>query len=420
MNARPTVVLAALFLASGNAAAANTGELWEVSTTMNIPGMPAGMGAQKSQVCRDKNESPGAGRNDCKVSDVKRSGLSESMTLTCPDATMKVEMTYNAARTEYKGVMRMSSRDGDMTMNTSGRKLGACDPQVAQREREEKGAKMQAQGKAAQAEGARVMAQSRQQILDRLKQDCGEAVSAMDYQKLTGPLCYGKNASAQVHCRSDVNMDAKSREMVMPAEGKAFCEAKRTEFCRNLQTEPGFTKAGKAEGATAPEDSEGRRRALPAAERVAASSQFCGVKKEAVAAGLCSKAVEGESWSFLRSSCPAESKSAAAKLCPRALTKEVYSYLGAYCPAEAKPLYSKNCAGRDYTSQYEGDKKLLRMCSELGIAMAEATGGRPAERSGQARTTTDSQKKGAAPTTTDKVNDAAQQGLNKLKGLFGR
>jgi hypothetical protein len=398
----------AFALAAGNAVAADTGELWEVSTVMNVPGMPAGMGSQKAQICREKDAPAGPPRNDCKISNHKRSGLTESMTVSCPrQDTMQIEMTYNAARTEYKGTMKSA----DMVINTSGRKLGACDPQVAQRQRDEKTAKMQAQGKAAQAEGARVMAQSRQQQLDGLKRDCGEAVSAMDYRKLAMPLCYGKDASMQVHCRSDVNIDAKSREMVMPAEGKAFCEAKRTEFCRNLQTEAGFTKAAHTEGRTAREDDEGKRKALAAAERIPASSQFCGLKKEAVVGGLCSKAVEGESWGFLRSSCPAESKSAAGKLCPRALAKEAYGYLGAYCPAEAKPLYTKNCAGRDYTSLYEKDKKLRTLCSELGLAMNEATDGRP-------RTTADSQKKAAAaPTTTE---SAAQQGINKIKGLFGR
>src|ERR1041384_4413921 len=104
-------------LVASFALAAETGELWEVSTAMNIPGMPAGMGCRTSRVCRDKTESPAGGRTDCKVSDHKRSGLTETMTLTCPEATMTVEMTYNAARTEYKSTMRMKSKDGEMTMN---------------------------------------------------------------------------------------------------------------------------------------------------------------------------------------------------------------------------------------------------------------------------------------------------------------
>jgi hypothetical protein len=130
MKIKNAGVLTALLLATGSASAAETGELWEVSTVMNVPGMPAGMGSQKSQACREKGAPAGPPRGDCKVSNLKRSGLTESMTVSCPrQDTMQVEMTYNAARTEYKGTMK----GGDMVINTSGRKIGSCDPQVAKR-----------------------------------------------------------------------------------------------------------------------------------------------------------------------------------------------------------------------------------------------------------------------------------------------
>src|SRR5882672_2069885 len=179
------------------ALAADTGELWEVSTAMNIPGMPAGMGSRTSRVCRDKNESPATDRSDCKVSDLKRSGLTESMTMTCPDATMTVEMTYNAARTEYKSTMRMKSKDGEMTMNSNGRKVGACDPAVARAAQQQKVDDAKARGKAVQAQVAAQQAQSRQQRLEATKTGCTEAVTKMDYRPMAGVFCYGERAQGQ-------------------------------------------------------------------------------------------------------------------------------------------------------------------------------------------------------------------------------
>ncbi|MDH4192309.1 MAG: hypothetical protein OEW21_19145, partial [Betaproteobacteria bacterium] len=40
---------------AGTALAAGSDELWEVTTQMNIPGLPAGMGGSTQQVCRDKD-----------------------------------------------------------------------------------------------------------------------------------------------------------------------------------------------------------------------------------------------------------------------------------------------------------------------------------------------------------------------------
>jgi len=46
--------------------------------------------------------------------------------LTCPQGKTVIDRSFNAARTEYKGTLKMTTRDGDMTMNMSGR-IGTCD-----------------------------------------------------------------------------------------------------------------------------------------------------------------------------------------------------------------------------------------------------------------------------------------------------
>lgn len=366
------------------AQAANDGDLWEVTTQMNVPGMPAGMGTQKQQVCTEKGDAKkamqGKGSEKCRQTDFKQSGNKITITMECPDGTATIENTYNAAHTEYNGTVKMTSKRGDMTMTMAGKKLGACDAQAAKAEREDKNKKAMAGAAAAQAEGNRVMAQSRQQVLDQMKGRCTEAVKNMNYKVMAADVCYGKESAQLMQCRPETmqKMDDKSREMIVPAEGKAFCEAKRTEFCKNLQTPDGFFAAAKAENVR----KEGRL--VPAAQEVPESSAFCGLKNEAIVASI------------------------EPKLCTRAQEKEYWEYLGTYCQAQAKPLYAKSCAGRDFTSLYDEDKKKFTMCRELGIALDER------------KPSTTAKAKGTVDSATQAVNQGAQQTINKIKGLFGK
>ncbi|TMH65487.1 MAG: DUF3617 family protein, partial [Betaproteobacteria bacterium] len=136
--------------------AAGSDELWEVTSQMNMPGMPAGMGAQKHQVCTEKGDAKKAmsskGSEKCKMTDFKQSGNKVTMTMACPDGTAVVENTYNAAHTEYNGTVKMTSKRGDMTMTMAGRKVGSCDAQAAKSEREAKTAAMVQQSEKAQAQ----------------------------------------------------------------------------------------------------------------------------------------------------------------------------------------------------------------------------------------------------------------------------
>lgn len=389
--------------------AALEGELWEVSAQMNVPGMPAGMGGSKNRVCTEKGDRKKAmqskGSEKCKVTDFKESGNKITMTMECPDGTAVMETTYNAARTEYNGTMKMTGKRGDMTMTMNGKKLGACDLQVAQQDRADTAAAakaMQADIAAMTAQMNRDMEMNKQQAFAKLKAECDEGVAKMDAKKFAIPLCQGKEAAYAQHCVAENSKDPKQREgfkqYALPAEDKAFCQAKKKEFCQNLQTPDGFAAAAKSENVGS----------VPLGQRVPQSSAFCGVKGETIAAGMCTKALDGPSWKFLRN-CPAEAKAAAPKLCPQAAEKEAYAYLGEYCPAEAKPLWTKYCAGRDFTSMYERkDKKKFAMCTDLGIAMGAE----------------DQPKASAIPTSTTQAVDAAKQGvtqgINKIKGLFGK
>ena len=124
------------------AAAQDTGELWEISSQMNIPGMPAGMGAQTQRVCQGDDPARRAesdkDQKDCKVTDKKQTATPPGHH-DCKQGTMTIDQQYNAARTEFKGSMKMNTKDGEITINTTGRKVGACNVRRRQGARREDG-----------------------------------------------------------------------------------------------------------------------------------------------------------------------------------------------------------------------------------------------------------------------------------------
>lgn len=288
----------ALLAALPLAATAQTGELWEITSQMNIPGMPAGMGAQTQRVCQgDDPERRAAAekkdRQECKVVDKKQTATSLTVTMKCKDGTMTIDQQYNAARTEFKGSMKMTSKEGDFTVNTTGRKVGECNVQQAAKERDEKSAAMKKQVDAAMAQGA---AATRQYADGQIKQ-CNTALDDMQWRQFhVYGQCY-KKTDAQ--CKR--NMDDFNK---MSPEIWKSCTARVAEFCKRYQTQEGFLKT-KAD---------------------ADAAEGCGVTTAAI------KAAE----------------------CPRAAQSQSLAFLGSFCPVEAKPIAQEHCVQRDYTSRMGG------------------------------------------------------------------
>jgi len=294
-------VLVALPLA---AAAQDTGELWEITSQMNIPGMPAGMGGQTQRVCQGDDPARRAANDkdqkDCKVTDKKQTATRLQVTMACKQGTMTIDQQYNAARTEFKGSMKMNTKDGDFTINTTGRKVGACNVQQAAKERDEKTAAMKKQGELAMAQGAA----AQKQYADTLIKQCTTAVDNMNWAGLgVYGQCYKKTDDAK--CKSEMQ----TSNQINPEIAKS-CNARAAEFCKRYQTQEGFLKAKADENA----------------------AQLCGVTTASVKAAQCPKAAQGGSLAFL----------------------------GAYCPVEAKPVAQEHCTGRDYTSKMGG--KYARFC----------------------------------------------------------
>jgi hypothetical protein len=331
-------------------AAADDGELWEVTTQMNVPGMPSGMGANTTRVCQEKDPKkqvvPGQEQENCKVTDQKQSGNRMSMTVVCAEGTMQLEHTYNSARTEYKGTMRMTGKQGDMTMNMSGRKVGTCDATAERKKREAQIAGMLQQ----QQQGQDMLRKERERQIAQ----CAEAVQTMDYGKLG---MYGQCKQHAEYCKA-MQSDPGGKAVV------SACLSRQAEYCKRYRTEDGFLRA------------KGDPKA----------AEYCGTSAEQVKADLC----------------------------PQAAKKESLPFLGRYCLAEAKPIAEQHCAGRDFTAMRMGEGKKGDKYDDFCMAYLSQASLAAAPRRGEDAPSE------AASKPADAVTEGINQGINKLRGLFGR
>ena len=109
-------------------------DLWEITTKMEMPGMPMAMPAQTQRVCvakSGKDDDYIPKREGCRVQDSKRVGNKVSYKMVCTGKdTMSVtgETTFGA--NSYDGKMAMSGKmDGqqiDMNQTYSGKRVGDC------------------------------------------------------------------------------------------------------------------------------------------------------------------------------------------------------------------------------------------------------------------------------------------------------
>ena len=109
-------------------------DLWEVTSRMEMPGMPMAMPAQTSRVCVAKNGKDDdyvPKRENCRMLENRRSGnkLTYKMACTGKDPmSVAGEMTFG--NNSYEGRMQMSGKmEGqpmEMTQTYSGKRVGDC------------------------------------------------------------------------------------------------------------------------------------------------------------------------------------------------------------------------------------------------------------------------------------------------------
>lgn len=114
------------------ASAQGTDELWEISSRMDMPGMPMAMPAQTNRVCLGKNrkdEDLVPRQGDCRVVDSRRSGNQLNYKMECagPEPST-VDGTITFGDGAYTGKMRMTmTRTKDaVDLALAGKRVGAC------------------------------------------------------------------------------------------------------------------------------------------------------------------------------------------------------------------------------------------------------------------------------------------------------
>lgn len=372
---KTTLALVLAFLAPLAAHAAEDGQLWEVSSKMempDMPDMPAGMGpmgGQTMRMCQGDDPRETITKNkemsDCEIKDLKQTDTTVSMTAICKKGrSAKMEIVYNKARTEYKGTMLMKDGDDEMTMRMTGKKIGSCDAKKARAEMTAKIEKHKAQAENAEAQ---YKAMTKKAESDQIK-GCDKALDKMDPSGFSFyGNCYKNKKDAS--CKSLMSDFAKQQPKVATS-----CTAKIEAFCERYETPGGFFKVGDE-------------------SRLEMAGRMCGKSPEDLRPKLCRVANKSESFEFL----------------------------GAHCPDLAKPLAKKHCAGRSYTVK-EGDprrveKKWFKFCvavagSNLGGDAEEQTTHAPTPKDMK-----DAAKKEAKEASKKAAKDAA---VGALKGLFGR
>jgi hypothetical protein len=117
--------------AASPVAAQGKDDLWEVSSRMEMPGMPMAMPAQVNRVCVGKNRDEDLipTRDNCRVVDSKRTGNRLTYKMECTGnepSTIVGDLTFG--NNAYDGQMRMTMTKTNDTMNMklSGKRVGDC------------------------------------------------------------------------------------------------------------------------------------------------------------------------------------------------------------------------------------------------------------------------------------------------------
>lgn len=293
-------------------AAEATGEFWEVTTKMEMPGMPAGMasmmgGGQAQQVCMLKGQEgkpvKSKGEDNCSMSDFKQSGNTVSFNMKC---TGKDAMTGSGELTHtpnsFSQRVKMKAGGEDMLIVSTGKRVGgACkgDEQINE-----------ALGGAAQS-----MAQSCQSSLDQNQ--------------------YG----AFLKATERLGGDRKANCAGMPtAESRKNCEAANDMGCTKLRPQMCTRLGGDLKSID--------KFAKIAGEGLTLAAE-CGVDTEKIVQQHCTTTLDQKDWRFVGAHCQKDSRVAALK--------------------------KQHCIGRDYTSV---DAKQRDMCSAIGgLSRAQAGAG---------------------------------------------
>jgi hypothetical protein len=106
--------------------------LWEITSRVEMPGMPIAIPPTIMKHCYSKTDVADqkkviARQQDCKVTDMKTSGNKVSWTMKCTGkqaATMTGETVFGGD--SYTSIMHMKAEGHDMTTKVKGKRIGDC------------------------------------------------------------------------------------------------------------------------------------------------------------------------------------------------------------------------------------------------------------------------------------------------------
>ncbi len=205
-----TLPLAMLCLSlSSFSAYAASGEYWEVTTKMDMPGMPIQMPAMTMKVCipagseRNPQYMQQKKDNKCQMTDIKTSGNKVTWKATCNERgetmTGTGEITHEG-NSSYHGTMHLKGTTHgqaiDMTQNYSGRKVGgACDTE----------------------EQVNALKKKTDSVCDSINGNTASAIQAAS-MFLKGGSCQGKKDQFFASVRHDAAHDATAYEALISYE----------------------------------------------------------------------------------------------------------------------------------------------------------------------------------------------------------
>jgi len=362
LAALATLVVAPLLVSTATAQAPTPGERWRSTMSMEMMGMK--MPGQTTEVCtpRGASQAPVADDKDCKVTNRRRSGNTESFDMACKGGmTGTMEMTQESP-TKWSGKMLANTKDGQMTMRMASEKLpGDCDAS----EMERKFNQMKAQGDAAVAK------------------ECLESANAGRSVVFLGQTGFCKDA----------------------ASVKAYCSFARTSAGYNTLAREQRMGARVYKGEEA-----ARYRTI-----LADTGKLCAFSPETVRTQFCSTAQKKEDWTYFAEECPELAKPLAQAQCAgRDFTTPVDPPFVKFCGA-----WSAGGASTGAVGAAGGVAAGAAAGASGGAAGGPATGAtgtetlKPAE--GQ-----DPQAVQQKASPTNAAKDAMQKSKDALKGLFGR
>ena len=103
------------------------GDLWEITSQMEMAGMPMAMPASTQRVCAGKEQAPLQARENCQITEQQKLANGWRWKMTCNDgSTADGNMTYQGIEA-WNGVMNMKMKEGAMSMKLAGKRVGECD-----------------------------------------------------------------------------------------------------------------------------------------------------------------------------------------------------------------------------------------------------------------------------------------------------